>query len=125
MGTIPNSVEAGALENILCDQLDGRNLELPPLGAVSERVLARLRKRSCDLGEVAEDIAADQVSPRRSRPSRPTSHARRRHGLLDHRIGYDEGSDAHHAATQSEGEDVTSVRNEIPDQIFVAERGGP
>ena len=55
------SVEALGLENILCDQLDGRNLDLPPLGAVSERVLGRLRKRDCDFGQVAEDIAEDQV----------------------------------------------------------------
>ncbi len=55
------SAEALGLENILCEQLDGRNLDLPPLGAISERVLGRLRKRDCDFGLVADDIGEDQV----------------------------------------------------------------
>ena len=53
--------EARVLENLLVSQFDGHNLTLPPLPRVAERVLQRLRDRDCDLAEVANAIAEDQV----------------------------------------------------------------
>lgn len=60
---IPNlSTEARALENMLLSQFDGHDLSLPPLPRVPEAVLRKLRKRNCNLPEIAHDISEDQVS---------------------------------------------------------------
>ncbi len=55
------TTEERALENALIDQFDGHDLELPPFPRVPEIVLKDLRKRNCDFGNVARDIAEDQV----------------------------------------------------------------
>ncbi len=56
------STEARALENMLISQFDGHDLSLPPLPRVPEAVLRKLRKRNCNLPEIAHDISEDQVS---------------------------------------------------------------
>lgn len=56
------TTEARALENMLISQFDGHDLSLPPLPRVPEAVLRKLRKRNCNLPEIAHDISEDQVS---------------------------------------------------------------
>ena len=56
------TTEARALENMLITQFDGHDLSLPPLPRVPEAVLRKLRKRNCNLPEIAIDISEDQVS---------------------------------------------------------------
>ncbi len=62
LDSINLSTEARALENMLISQFDGHDLSLPPLPRVPEAVLRKLRKRNCNLPEIAHDISEDQVS---------------------------------------------------------------
>jgi len=55
------SAESRALQNILVDQFDGHELDLPPLPIVAERVIRRLADSNYDIATLCNDIAEDQV----------------------------------------------------------------
>lgn len=56
------SIEARAIENVLLLHFDGRNLDLPSLPHVPERVLQLMGKRDFKMTEVATEIGMDQVA---------------------------------------------------------------
>lgn len=56
------STEARALENLLIMHFDGRNLSLPALPHVPERVLRLLADPDCGLAKVAAEIGKDPVT---------------------------------------------------------------
>jgi len=55
------SSQARALENALVQQFDGHDLSLPPLPRSADRVLRKMREKSCGAAEIADEIADDQV----------------------------------------------------------------
>lgn len=55
------TTEARAIENTLVAHFDGHDLAMPPLPAVSERVLKRMRDGKSSLKKIADEIAEDQV----------------------------------------------------------------
>lgn len=55
------TTEARALEKRLVSHFDGHDLQMPPMPAVAERALRRLRDRKASLADVAEEISEDQV----------------------------------------------------------------
>jgi putative nucleotidyltransferase with HDIG domain len=55
------SHEAIALENMLLEQFNGHDLDLPRVSNVPEKVLRHLSDPKCDFEKIARDISEDQV----------------------------------------------------------------
>lgn len=56
------TAEARALESLLILHFDGRNLSLPPMPHVPERVLRIMSNRKFEMSQVAGEIGTDQVT---------------------------------------------------------------